>query len=120
MLEHVTNEIAVMYLGKIVEMGDTEQVFSNPMHPYTKALFEAVPQPVPGRAKNHAALSGEIGNPLDPPQGCRFHPRCEYAVDICRQIEPGLVESEVGHFISCHRVEDFLTSKKAKKGETRH
>ena len=117
MLEHVTNEIAVMYLGKIVEMGDTEKVFSNPTHPYTKALFESVPQPVPGRIKKDAALSGEIGNPLDPPQGCRFHPRCEYAVDICRQVEPSLVGSETGHFVSCHRFEDFLTSKKVKKSE---
>lgn len=102
MLEHVTNEIAVMYMGKIVEMGDTEQVFSNPVHPYTKALFEAVPQPVPGRIKKKAALSGEIGNPLDPPQGCRFHPRCVDAKAECRLTEASLTEVGPGHQVACH------------------
>jgi oligopeptide/dipeptide ABC transporter ATP-binding protein len=102
MLEHVTNEIAVMYLGKILEMGDTEQVFSNPMHPYTKALFEAVPQPVPGRIKKNAALTGEIGNPLDPPPGCRFHPRCVDAKAECRLREASLTEVGPGHQVACH------------------
>ena len=102
MLEHVTNQIAVMYLGKILEMGDTEQVFSNPMHPYTKALFEAVPQPVPGRIKKNAALSGEIGNPLNPPPGCRFHPRCVDAKAECRLTEASLTEVGPGHQVACH------------------
>jgi peptide/nickel transport system ATP-binding protein/oligopeptide transport system ATP-binding protein len=102
MLEHVTDQIAVMYLGKILEMGDTEQVFSNPMHPYTKALFEAVPQPVPGRIKKNAALSGEIGNPLDPPPGCRFHPRCVDAKAECRLTEASLTEVGPGHQVACH------------------
>ncbi len=102
MLEHVTSQIAVMYLGKIVEMGNTENVFSAPMHPYTKALFEAVPQPIPGRIKKNAALSGEIGNPLDPPSGCRFHPRCSQAVSECRQKETPLREVRPGHRVACH------------------
>jgi oligopeptide/dipeptide ABC transporter ATP-binding protein len=102
MLEHVTDQIAVMYLGKIVEIGNTESVFNNPMHPYTRALFEAVPQPVPGRVKKTSALSGEIGNPLDPPPGCRFHPRCQDAQAECRLTETPLMEVDPGHQVACH------------------
>ena len=102
MLEHVTDQIAIMYMGKIVELGNTEQVFNNPEHPYTEALFEAVPQPVPGRIKKTAALLGEIGNPLDPPAGCRFHPRCRHAVSTCLQIDMSLLEVAPGHQVACH------------------
>ena len=102
MLEHVTDQIAVMYLGRIVEIGNTEQVFGNPKHPYTKALFEAVPQPVPGRIKDHVALSGEIGNPLDPPSGCRFHPRCNRFQAGCGQTDVSLREVSPGHMVACH------------------
>ena len=103
MLQHVTTEIGVMYLGKIVETGKTETVFNDPLHPYTKALFAAVPSPVPGRVKEAPALEGEIGNPLDPPPGCGFHHRCEYVASICREIEPELVEMKPGHRVACHR-----------------
>jgi oligopeptide/dipeptide ABC transporter ATP-binding protein len=102
MLEHVTDQIAVMYLGKIVEIGNTESVFNNPMHPYTRALFEAVPQPVPGRVKKTSALTGEIGNPLNPPPGCRFHPRCQEAQAECRLTETPLMEVDPGHLVACH------------------
>jgi oligopeptide transport system ATP-binding protein len=102
MLEHVTDQIAVMYLGKIVEIGNTESVFNNPMHPYTRALFEAVPQPVPGRVKKTSALTGEIGNPLNPPPGCRFHPRCQDAQAECRLTETPLMEVGPGHQVACH------------------
>lgn len=102
MLEHVSDQIAVMYLGKIVEMGNTEQVFGNPMHPYTKALFEAVPQPIPGRIKKTPALSGEIGNPLNLPPGCRFHPRCSQIISKCRQMDVSLQEVSPGHLVACH------------------
>lgn len=102
MLEHLTDQIAVMYLGKIVEIGDTESVFNNPMHPYTRALFEAVPQPVPGRVKKTSALSGEIGNPLNPPAGCRFHPRCQDAQAECRLTETPLMTVSPGHQVACH------------------
>lgn len=105
MLEHVTTQIAVMYLGKIVEMGDTVQVFGNPIHPYTKALFNAVPQPIPGRIKKNAALSGEIGNPLDPPPGCRFHPRCNRALPRCKERDLSLREVNPGHQVACHIID---------------
>jgi peptide/nickel transport system ATP-binding protein len=103
-MHQVTNSIAVMYLGKILEMGDTETVFSHPLHPYTKALFEAVPRPEPGRIKNVPALIGEIGNPLDPPSGCRFHPRCDQTFSDCREVEPRLREVTPGHQVACDRV----------------
>jgi oligopeptide transport system ATP-binding protein len=101
MLQHITTHIAVMYLGKIAEMGKTEEVFKNPMHPYTKALFAAVPRPEPGKARETAALSGEIGNPIDPPPGCRFRPRCPYAKADCRQTTPVLCEVGPGHQVAC-------------------
>ena len=102
MLEHVTTQIAVMYLGKLVEIGNTEEVFSDPFHPYTKALFTAVPRPKPGRVKQAPSLSGEIGSPLDLPGGCRFHPRCKYAKHECRQGEPFLKEVSPGHQVACY------------------
>ncbi len=101
MLQHITTHVAVMYLGKIVEMGKTEEVFNNPSHPYTKALFAAVPRPDPGRARKSAVLRGEIGNPIDPPPGCRFHPRCPYATADCRQATPTLCEVGPGHQVAC-------------------
>jgi oligopeptide/dipeptide ABC transporter ATP-binding protein len=101
MLQHVTSEIAVMYLGKIVEIGKTDVVFNNPLHPYTKALFAAVPRLEPGRIKNTSALSGEIGNPIDPPSGCHFHPRCAFITDQCRNIIPSLREVETNHQVAC-------------------
>jgi oligopeptide/dipeptide ABC transporter ATP-binding protein len=101
MLEHVTTHIAVMYLGKIVEMGKTEEVFSNPRHPYTKALFAAVPQPTPGKARKMADLKGEIGSPIDPPSGCRFHPRCPNAHDECGHKAPVLCDVGYGHQVAC-------------------
>jgi oligopeptide/dipeptide ABC transporter ATP-binding protein len=101
MMQHITTQIAIMYLGKIVEMGNTDQVFNQPMHPYTKALFSAIPRPEPGRARQAYKLSGEIGNPVDPPPGCRFHPRCEYAIADCMRTDPPLVEISPGHQAAC-------------------
>ena len=101
MLQHVTTHIAVMYLGKIVEIGKTEEVFRRPSHPYTKALFEAVPRPEPGRSREAVILRGEIGNPIDPPPGCRFHPRCPYAKAECRHKPPVLCDIGPGHQVAC-------------------
>jgi oligopeptide/dipeptide ABC transporter ATP-binding protein len=101
MLEHVTTSIAVMYLGKIMEMGDTEEVFTEPLHPYTKALFAAVPQPDPVRVEEVPALIGEIGNPLNLPSGCRFCPRCNQVSPKCGEKEPALREVRPGHQLAC-------------------
>ncbi len=103
-VNYVSDRIAVMYLGKIVEIGEAKEIFSKPVHPYTKALLDAVPVPDPAqRKKQHKLLSGEIGNSLNPPGGCRFHPRCPYATDICAQREPGLqeIKEETGHYTAC-------------------
>jgi len=100
----IADRIAVMYLGRIVEMGDVKQVFKNPLHPYTKALLSVVPLPQP-KAKlqrKRIILRGEPPNPIKIPQGCRFHPRCYIAKEICRRIDPELVEVERGHYVACH------------------
>lgn len=102
MLQHVTNQIAVMYMGKIMEMGNTDKVFSDPLHPYTKALFSAVPRPEPGRVKETPALSGEIGSSLDLPPGCRFHPRCPVARPECSKVELPIMEVSPNHQVACH------------------
>jgi len=91
-----------MYLGKIVEMGDVEEVIDNPLHPYTKALVAAIPVPDPKVKIGEIPIIGEVANPLNPPPGCRFHPRCVYAKDICKKEEPPLVEVKKGHFVACH------------------
>ena len=101
-LQNVTTQIAVMYLGRVVETGNTDGVFDDPRHPYTKALLAAVPRPEPGRVKSAPALSGEIGNPLDLPRGCRFHPRCPQAQDKCKQVEPVVQDIKPGHRAACH------------------
>lgn len=103
-VNYVSDRIAVMYLGKIVEMGEAKEIFKNPVHPYTKALLDAVPVPDPAQKReHHRLLAGEIGNSLNPPAGCRFHPRCPYATDICAQREPQLQEIRQGsgHLAAC-------------------
>jgi oligopeptide/dipeptide ABC transporter ATP-binding protein len=104
MLGHVSAQIAVMYLGRIVEVGKTEEVYARPAHPYTKALFLAMPLPDPSRVKAKASLAGEIGSALNLPQGCRFHPRCDFAEPRCREADPSLQEISPGHQVACHRV----------------
>jgi oligopeptide/dipeptide ABC transporter ATP-binding protein len=93
-----------MYLGKIVELGNTDEIFREPLHPYTIALFSAMPQPEPGRVKVKASLLGEIGSALNIPQGCRFHPRCVHAGPECRETEPLLKAMSPFHQVACHRV----------------
>jgi oligopeptide transport system ATP-binding protein len=103
MLRQVTSQIAVMYLGKIMEVGDTDQVFANPTHPYTKGLLQAVPRPIPRRDKERPALYGEIPNPLDPPRGCRFAPRCEDKLPGCDEFDPPLAQFAKGHLVACRK-----------------
>jgi oligopeptide/dipeptide ABC transporter ATP-binding protein len=101
-VEHISRRIAVMYLGKIVELADRAALFTRPQHPYTEALLSAVPVPDPGAAKDRIILKGDVPSPIDPPAGCRFHTRCRYAVARCRVEEPSMREVFPGHQVACH------------------
>ena len=107
-VEVISDRVAVMYLGKIVEVGTTEEIFKNPLHPYAQALFAAIPIPDPTKRKERPPLTGEVPSPVNPPSGCRFHPRCPFAVDICRKVEPKFVDVGNGHIVACHVVASKL------------
>lgn len=98
---YLSNRLAVMYLGKIVEMGPTEEVIKNPAHPYTQALINAVPVPDPDARRTEVVIKGEIASPINPPPGCRFHPRCPYAKEQCKQQEPELLEISKDRYVAC-------------------
>ncbi len=102
-VKHISERVAVMYVGKIVEMATTEELFSVPKHPYTSALLSAVPIPDPRLRSQRVVLQGEVANPAAPPSGCYFHPRCAYAIDACRHQTPEWTEMTPGHFVACHR-----------------
>ncbi|MDE6075019.1 MAG: dipeptide ABC transporter ATP-binding protein [Clostridia bacterium] len=101
-VKHISDDVGVMYLGNIVEYGSKESVFSHTLHPYTKALFSAVPVPNPHVKMNRIMLKGDIPSPVNPPKGCKFHTRCEHCMEICSRIAPEYKEVEEGHFCSCH------------------
>jgi oligopeptide transport system ATP-binding protein len=103
-VRHVSDRIAVMYLGKIVELSPAEELYSRPIMPYTEALLSAVPIPDPDLSakRERIVLEGDVPSPINPPSGCRFHPRCRYATDICKQVEPPLVDYGNTHFAACH------------------
>ena len=106
-VKHVSDRVAVMYVGKIVEIAETSALFSQPRHPYTEALLSAVPKPDPRLRSQRIILEGEVADPAHPPSGCYFHPRCRYAVDRCKTESPELNEIEPGHFVSCHRANEI-------------
>ena len=101
-VEHISDAVGVMYLGGMVEYGYTADIFKNPLHPYTKALFSAIPIPDPKAKQNRIVLEGSIPSPANPPKGCKFHTRCPFAKDCCKEIAPEQRELEPGHFVSCH------------------
>ena len=101
-VEHISDTVGVMYLGNLVEYADTEKVFSNPLHPYTKALFSAIPIPDPDYQMNRVILEGSIPSPANPPAGCKFHTRCKECMEICKHAVPDWQEIEPGHFCACH------------------
>ena len=103
-VERIADRVAVMYLGRIVEMAPTGEIFRNPLHPYTRALLQAIPVPDPTRAGEREVVRGELPSPADPPPGCRFHPRCPVAVEACPRLDPPLVEVRPGHWAACHLV----------------
>ena len=101
-VEHISDRIAVMYLGKIVELADKESLYKSPLHPYTKALLSAIPVPDPTYRKERIILGGNIPSPINPPSGCPFHPRCRYSMDICYKVIPALDDRGNGHYVACH------------------
>ncbi len=101
-VKHISDEVGVMYLGSMVEYGSKERIFSNTLHPYTKALFSAVPVPNPHVKMNRVILKGDIPSPVNPPKGCKFHTRCEKCMEICKKVIPQYKEVEEGHFCACH------------------
>ena len=102
-VEHISDSVGVMYLGNLVEYGDKKDIFSRPLHPYTQALFSAIPVPDPTASKDRIVLEGSIPSPADPPSGCKFHTRCRYCTARCKEEVPVQKEVEPGHFVVCHR-----------------
>jgi len=107
-VKHISDRVAVMYVGKLVEMAPTDDLFATPKHPYTAALLSAVPEPDPRQKSDRIVLQGEVANPAAPPSGCYFHPRCAYATDQCKTETPVLQEITEGHYVSCHRAEELV------------
>jgi peptide/nickel transport system ATP-binding protein len=106
-IKHVSHRVAVMYVGKIVELAEVGELFTNPRHPYTEALLSAILNPDPDLRMNRIILPGEVANPANPPSGCYFHPRCRYAQAVCQQEAPAWEEYAPGHFVACHRAHEL-------------
>jgi len=105
-VEHISDSVGVMYLGNLIEYGDKKDIFRNPLHPYTKALFSAIPVPDPNAKMNRIVLEGSIPSPANPPSGCKFHTRCSQCMACCKETVPEQKEIEPGHFVTCHLFDD--------------
>jgi oligopeptide/dipeptide ABC transporter ATP-binding protein len=113
MVRYISDRVAVMYLGKIVELSSRDEVYDHPLHPYTQALLSAIPVPDPDKemGRKRIILEGDVPSPANPPSGCRFHPRCAYCIDICREVDPefrNLGTAEAPHMVACHLAEQFV------------
>ena len=103
-VKHISNRICVMYLGRVMEISDVDELFDNTLHPYTKALLSAIPIPDPDAPRNRILLQGELSSPINPKPGCRFAQRCTNATEECFKVDPQLSEVAPGHFVACHAV----------------
>lgn len=106
-VQHISDRVAVMYVGKVAEIADSDELYNDPLHPYTEALMSAVPKPDPKYKSERIVMQGEVADPSNPPSGCYFHPRCQYAQDICREKTPEFRELKPDHFVACHRAEEL-------------
>ena len=114
-VRHISQQVGVMYLGSLVEVCDADSLYKNPMNPYTQALLSAIPIPDPevSRKKQRVVLEGDVPSPINPPRGCKFHTRCPYAMDICREVRPETVTVGPGHTCACHKVQQELGNTKS-------
>jgi peptide/nickel transport system ATP-binding protein len=106
-VQHISDRVAVMYVGKIAEMASAEEIYSHPLHPYTEALLSAVPKPDPLYKSDRIVMQGDVADPSNPPSGCYFHPRCRYVQEVCRTKTPEFRELRPDHFVACHRAEEL-------------
>jgi peptide/nickel transport system ATP-binding protein len=106
-VQHISDRVAVMYVGKMAEVADSDELYNHPLHPYTEALMSSVPKPDPLYKSERIIMQGDVADPSNPPSGCYFHPRCRYAVDKCSEETPEFREFKPDHFVACHRVEEL-------------
>jgi peptide/nickel transport system ATP-binding protein len=110
-VRHVSDQVAVMYLGRIVELADSGAIYERPAHPYTRALISAIPLPDPTRTRQRIMLTGDVPSPIAPPPGCRFHTRCPFALEVCQKVQPPWESVAPGHQVACHRWRELLTTR---------